>query len=127
MYDALVTVGSFAFPEPSAYEANTAAIVDSARNLNGYVTGAVIRNDVAKITLSWNYLTAAQWAEILACFNPSQGGSFYNSVRFYNQCTNAWETRTMYVGDRSSGIWRRNPDTKEPMGWVNPKLALVEV
>ena len=120
---ALVTIAGYELPEPSAYSANTATLVDSARNVNGYVIGSVIRSDVAKVELQWRYLTADQWARILSLFNRS----FYNNVRFYNQSTATYVTRQMYVGDRSAGMWRRHPETGEIMGWTDCKLALVEV
>lgn len=120
---ALISIGGFDFPEPSTYEATTATIVDSARNVQGRVVGAVIRSDVAKVEASWKYLTAQQWATILSLFN----NSFYNDVRFLNQATNAYTTRTMYVSDRTAGMWRRNPATGEVMGWTNCSLSLVEV
>lgn len=119
---ALLTVGGTALPEPSEYEALTSTIVDSARNTAGYVIGSVIRSDVAKVTVSWRYLTAAQWAGVLSLFT----NNFYNDVRFFNQATGAYETRTMYVGDRQSGMWRRDPVTGEVLGWTDCKLALVE-
>lgn len=120
---ALVTVGNYVLPEPSEYAANTATLVDSARNASGRVIGSVIRSDVAKVELSWRYLTAEQWAEILSLFTDK----FYNSVKFYNQSTADYTTREMYVGDRSAGMWRRHPETGEVMGWTDCKLALVEV
>ena len=120
---ALVSIGGFAFPEPSAYNATTSTIVDSARNVSGYVVGAVVRSDVAKIELSWKYLTAYQWASILSLFK----NSFYHDVHFLNQATNAYETRTMYVSDRNAGMWRRHPVTGEVMGYTNCTLSLVEV
>jgi hypothetical protein len=120
---ALVSIGGFEFPEPSTYTATTSTIVDSARNVSGYVVGAVVRSDVAKIELTWRYLTADQWASILSLFS----GSFYNDVRFLNQVTNAYSTRTMYVSDRNAGIFRRNPNTGDVMGYTNCSLALVEV
>lgn len=120
---ALVSIGGFDFPEPSSYNATTSTIVDSARNVSGYVVGAVVRNDVAKIEMSWKYLTAQQWASILSLFR----NSFYNDVRFLNQTTNAYETRTFYVSDRTAGMWRRNPSTGAVMGYTNCSLSLVEV
>ena len=120
---ALVTIAGYELPEPSAYSANTATLVDSARNVNGYVIGSVIRSDVAKVELQWRYLTAEQWAGILSLFNRS----FYNNVRFYNQSSASYVTRQMYVGDRSAGMWRRHPSTGEIMGWTDCKLSLVEV
>lgn len=121
--EALVTVGGYGFPEPSTYSAITSTIVDSARNVNGYVVGSVVRADVAKIELSWKYLTAEQWANILSMFT----GSFCNSVRFYNQATASYDVRDMYVSDRQAGMWRRNPISGEIMGWTNCSLSLVEV
>lgn len=121
--DALVSIGGFAFPEPSTYNATTSTIVDSARNVSGYVIGSVIRPDVAKIELTWRYLTASQWATILSLFS----GSFYNDVRFLNQTTNKYETRTMYVSDRTAGMWRRDPQDGKVLGYTNCALSLVEV
>lgn len=120
--EALVSVGGFDFPEPSTYSAVTSTIVDSARNVSGYVVGSVVRSDVAKIELTWRYLTAEQWANILSLFTDS----FYNDVRFYNQATANYTIRTMYVSDRNAGMWRRNPDTGAVMGWTNCSLSLVE-
>lgn len=120
---ALVTVNGTALPEPSSYEATTSTIVDSGRNTQGKVVGAVVRHDVAKVSLSWNYLTAAQWATVLSLFTRN----FYCSVRFLNQATNTYENRQMYVSDRTSGMWRRSPNSGNVMGWAGCKLALVEV
>lgn len=120
---ALISIGGFEFPEPSTYNATTSTIVDSARNVSGYVVGAVVRSDVAKIEMSWRYLTAQQWATILSLFT----NSFYNDVRFLNQATNTYVTRTMYVSDRSAAMWRRDPQTGEVMGYTGCALSLVEV
>ena len=120
---ALVSIGGFNFPEPSTYNATTSTIVDSGRNVQGRVVGAVVRHDVAKIELSWKYLTAYQWAQILSLFTSS----FYNEVTFLNQATNSYTTRTMYVGDRSAGVFRRNPQTGEVMGYTGASLSLIEV
>lgn len=120
---ALVSVGGYDLPEPSTYNAVTSTIVDSARNVSGYVVGSVVRPDVAKIELSWKYLTAQQWANVLSRFTAS----FYNDVRFLNQATNAYETRSMYVSDRNASMWRRDPETGEVMGYTGCSLSLVEV
>lgn len=121
--DALVTIGGYDLPEPSSYNAITSTIVDSGRNVEGKVVGSVVRHDVAKIELSWKYLTARQWADILSLFT----NSFFNDVRFMNQATNNYDVRTMYVSDRNAGMWRRHPETGEIMGYTNCTLSLVEV
>lgn len=121
--EALVSIGGFDFPEPSTYNATTSTIVDSARNVQGRVVGSVVRHDVAKIEMTWKYLTAYQWSQILSLFT----NSFYNEVTFLNQVTNRRETRTMYVGDRNAGMWRRDPQTGAVMGYTGASLALIEV
>lgn len=124
---AMVSIGDFDFPEPSEYTGTTATLVDSARNTEGYVVGAVIRDDVGKVELTWNFLTVAQWADILAQFSIKRGGKFINDVTFFCQDTGTWETRQMYVSDRSAGVFRRDPDTGEVIGYKSPKLSLIEV
>lgn len=121
--EALVTIGGYELPEPSSYSAVTSTIVDSARNVEGKMVGAVVRHDVAKIDLSWKYLTVEQWARILSLFNDS----FINDVRFFNQATGNFDVRPMYVSDRDASAWRRDPVTGRVMGWINPRIALVEV
>lgn len=120
---ALVTVNGVALPEPSEYKALTSTIVDSGRNVSGYVIGSVVRSDVAKVELSWRYLTAQQWASVIGPFTEN----FYCTVRFFNQATAEYTTRQMYVSDRNAEMWRRNPETGAVMGWVGCSLSLVEV
>ena len=121
--EALVTIGGYELPEPSTYSAVTSTIVDSGRNVEGKVCGSVVRSNVAKIELTWKFLTVEQWATILSIFN----NSFFNEVRFFNQATGQYDVRTMYVSDRDASIFRRDPNSGAVMGWVNPKLSLVEV
>ena len=123
---AMVSIGDFDFPEPSTYSATTSTIVDSGRNVKGYVIGAVIRDDVARVDCSWNFISASDWAAILSKFSPARGGSFYNDVTFYCQDTNTWETREMYVGDRSAQVFLRNKDGSIK-GYQGASLALIEV
>ena len=120
---ALVTVAGTALPEPSTYSGITSTLVDSARNVQGYVVGSVVRNDVAKVELTWKYLTAQQWASVLSLFK----NNFYNDVEFYDQTIADWTTRRMYVSDRSAGMFRRDPNNGNVMGYTDAKLSLVEV
>ncbi|MBO7132246.1 hypothetical protein J6V85_03275 [Candidatus Saccharibacteria bacterium] len=122
----LVTVAGHALPEPATYDANTATIVDSARNVEGKVVGAVIRNDVAKVSMTWRYLTVQQWSTINKLFNPAYGGNFYNTVEFFDQTSATWITRRMYVNDRSAGMWIRDINGNL-QGWKDCKLNLIEV
>lgn len=125
--NALVTVAGVALPEPSTYQGNTSTLVDSARNVEGYMIGSVIRDDVAKIELTWRYLTVQQWANINRLFKRSAGGQFINSVTFFDQSAGTYITRQMYVNDRRAGLWRRDPNTGAVMGWTDCSLALIEV
>lgn len=124
---ALVTIGGYELPEPSSYNSSTATLVDSARNAQGVTVGAVIRDDVGKVEMSWKYLTVKQWADILKCFSIARGGKFYNSVTFFCQDTGDWTTREMYVSDRSASMFRRDPKTGEVLGYTDASLSLVEV
>lgn len=121
--EALVSVNGFNFPEPSTYNATTSTIVDSARNVQGVMTGAVVRHDLAKIEISWKYLTVSQWAAVLSIFTRD----FKVSVRFLNQATGNYDVRTMYCSDRTASGWRRHPETGDLMGWTGCQMSLVEV
>ncbi len=123
---ALVTIKGIALKTPSSYDALTADIVDDGRNVQGKGVFDIIRTDVAKVEMTWNYCTCAEWSTILKLFNPKYGGSFINSVRYFDQCANAYETRSMYVSDRKSGLVNLNPDGS-PKGWSDCSLSLVEV
>lgn len=120
---ALITVNNVEWPEPSEYSANTSTLVDSARNVKGYVVGSVIRSGVSKIEVKWRYLTAQQWASVIGPFDAN----FYCSVRFFDQTSASYVTKQMYVSDRKAGMWRRHPTTGEVMGWTDCSLSLVEV
>ena len=121
--EALVTVGGYAFPEPSTYNATTSTLVDSARIVQVVMVGSVVRNNVAKIELTWRYLTVEQWAAVTGPFNSG----FMADVRFFDQTTGKYDVRTMYCSDRTAGMWRRDPETGSVMGWTECRLALVEV
>ena len=126
-FRALVSVGGYDFPEPSTYSGNTSTLVDSSRNVQGRMVGSVIRDDVAKIEISWRYLTVKQWADIQKCFRQSAGGKFINNVTFFDQSVGGWVTKEMYVNDRKAGMWRRSPENGDILGWTDCSLALIEV
>lgn len=123
---AMVNINGYDVPEPSTYASNTATIVDSARNVQGVVIGAVIRHNVAKATMTWRWITPEKWAELLARFDPTRGGSFYNKVTLYLQDRDEWDTRTMYVSDRSANVYTRNADGSIK-GYTDATFSLVEV
>lgn len=118
---ALVTIGSFVLPTPSEYTAVQADIVDSGRNANGVIVSSVVRANVAKITMSWKYLTVEQWSDILQVFK----NSFENAVTYFDQVAGTYVTKTMYISDRQGGLAQFK--NGQPVGWVNCSLSLVEV
>ena len=126
-FKALVRVAGLDLPEPSTYSGNTSTLVDSGRNVQGELIASVVREDVAKVEITWNYLTAQQWAAINKKFSGKYGGSFFNDVTFYDQTSGDWVTRRMYVSDRSAGMWRRDPTNGNILGWTGCKLSLIEV
>ena len=126
-FRALVSVGGYDFPEPSAYSGNTSTLVDSARNAEGRMVGSVIRDDISKVEISWKYLTVEQWARIQKCFRQSPGGKFINNVTYFDQSVGGWVTKEMYVNDRKAGLYRRDPKSGEVLGWTDCAIALIEV
>lgn len=122
----MVRIGSFSVPEPSTYEATTATIVDSARNVQGVVVGQVIRHNVAKVEMSWYFIKSEDWASLQAQFDPKRGGAFYNDVTFFNPDYNEWETRKMYVSDRKAPVFLRRDDDSI-RGYQGASFSLVEV
>ena len=125
-FRALVKVGEYDFPEPSAYSATTSTLVDSARNVSGELVGSIIRENISKIEISWKYLTVGQWASIQKCFNESKGGAFVNQVEFFDQSVGGWVKKPMYVSDRKSGLWRRDPSNGDVLGWTDCSLSLIQ-
>lgn len=123
---ALINIDGKPIPDPSTYEAHTATIVDSARNTEGVMVGAVVRNDVAKVSMSWKFISAKDWANILKLFRPAAGGKFINYVTFFLQDDNGWTTRQMYVSDRKANIFLRNPDGTIK-GYTDAQFSLIEV
>lgn len=124
-FRAMCTVAGHAIPDPSKYTGTTATVVDSARNAKAFQIGAVIRDDLGKIEMTWSFIEAQKWADILSLFSIKRGGSFYNSVTFYSQDSNDWETRTMYVNDRKASVFKRNTDGSIA-GYLDASLSLIE-
>lgn len=119
---ALVTVAGTPIPDPSEYNATTSTIVDSARNVEGKMVGAVVRNEVKKIELVWRYISAEDWAKILGIFR----NSFINDITFYNQDSNDWESMEGYISDRTAGVFLRRDDGSIK-GYTQARLAIIEV
>ena len=125
---ALVTVSGVDLPTPSTYVGTESTIVDSARNVKGEVVGPVVRESLAKVEMTWRYLPADVWSSVMQKFNSAYNGNFYNDVTFFNQLTNDWTTKRMYVSDRTTaGAYMLDPETGKIKGYTNARIALVEV
>lgn len=122
----MVTIAGHAIPDPSEYNATTSTVVDSARNVQGKMVGAVIRDDISKVEMTWKFISARNWAEILSLFSIARGGAFINTVEFFCQDTNQWEEKQMYISDRTAGVFLRNPDGSMK-GYTGARIALIEV
>jgi len=115
-------------PEPSSYSATTSPVIDSSTSVSGKLLGAVIRDDVAQVSMSWNHLDAETWSKINEHFKVSSNrpNSYVNRIRFYDQATGNWDDREMYVSDRSAGMWRRD-EHGTVLGWTGCSMQLMEV
>lgn len=110
----------------STYVGTESTVVDSGRNVSGVVIGSVVRESVCAIDATWNYISVEDWAKILQQFNSKYGGSFYRRVTFFNQVSANWESKTFYVGDRTTAGLIVLDHNGNPRGWQNAKLSLVE-
>lgn len=115
------TTPAFALPDPTSYSTTTSTLVDSGTSVSGKILGSVVRNDVVQISLSWNYLCAENWAAINEQFKTKH----IHKIKFFNQTTNALETRDMYVSDRSAGMYKYSDG--EAIGWTGCGIQLMEV
>ena len=115
--------------EPSSYSSTTSTMIDSGTSVSGKRLGAVVRENVAQISMSWRYLTVEEWAAVNALFKTQDGdgSQFSHMVRFFDQTTGSWTgERQMSVSDRSAGLWRRD-ESGNVAGWIDCSLELTEV
>ena len=126
MAEAMVSIGAYAVPEPTEYNAQTSTIVDGARNAEGVFIGGIVREDIARIDMSWKFISTSNWATLLQKLSTTSGGNFINSVTFFNQSSGAWETRDMYCSDRKSGVFKRDM-AGNIIGYTNASISLIEV
>lgn len=113
---------SYALPEPTAYSGTTSTLVDAGTSVSGKLLGSVVRDEVANISLSWNFLGTEEWAEMNQIFKENH----INRIRFFDQTKGDWDERDMYVSDRDAGMWRRD-DEGNVLGWTGCAVKLTEV
>lgn len=122
-----ISVEGIALPEPHKYDATISSFVDSGRNVRGEMVGSEIRGNIAKISISYEFISAQDLSTVLKLFSKDHGGSFVREVTFLDMVSNSWQTRKMYVSDRSGGIMSRDPDTGVVDGYNGVKFSLIEV
>lgn len=109
-------------PDPTSYSVATSTMTDGGTSVSGHLLSSIVRDDVVQISLSWNYLEAAQWSRVTELFKDN----YINRVKYYDQVSGDWETRCMYISDRNAGLWRRDEEGNV-LGWTGCSLQLTEV
>ena len=109
----------------AAYESgkqSIATMVDQARTADGIVRGAVIAR-ANKIELKWAALTPESWANICQFFDKH----FYFDARYWDMSANTFQTKTMYVGDRSAQPFMIDDVTGKPLYYLNCEANIIGV
>ena len=126
-------------PCPSEYSGQASTLVDSARDSGGYIVSNVIRSDVASISMTWNFLSVAQYRDMAQLFEPLYHGSFINYVSFWDSIKGDFngtgtgtptdsDHKKMYCGDRKVQVAHISLDSNgKPIGYEGVTLDLVEV
>ena len=121
---ALITIGAYAFPSPTGYNATTKSIVAGGMNLEGKFIGSLVKDDIHVLSMEWGFIIATDWSAILANFKNASGGFYSQDVTFLDQDTNTYITREMSISDRNSNLIGINVDGV--MGYNGATLALSE-
>lgn len=109
----------------AAYESgkqSIATMVDQARAADGIVRGSVIAK-ANKIELKWAVLSPEKWSEICTFFDKH----FYFDAYYWDMQTNSFQTKTMYVGDRSAQPFRIDNSTGKPTYWLDCQANIIGI
>jgi len=109
----------------AAYESGKqtiATMVDQARTADGIVRGTVIAK-ASKVELKWAVLTPETWAQICDFFDKH----FYFYAQFWDMQTNSFQTKEMYVGDRSAQPFLIDSFTGKPKYYLNCQANIIGV
>ena len=111
------------FPYPKrGMKIDNTTFVDAGRNANGTVIGEPIGREQYKLTLSWAWLSAEDWAEMCTEF-----AKFYLEVEFFNPTTNSVQTLQMYCGDRSATPYYLNDDYTKVIRYEECSCNLIDM
>lgn len=109
----------------AAYESgkqHIATMVDQARTADGIVRGSVLAR-ANKIELKWAVLTPEVWAQICTFFD----NHFYFDATYWDMAANSFQTKTMYVGDRSAQPFLMNSATGKPTYYLNCEANIIGI
>lgn len=112
---------SFPYPVRGFTITNT-TFVNAGRNANSTVVGEVIGREQYKLTLSWAWLSAEDWAEMCNEFSK-----FYLDVEFFNPTTNSISNLKMYPGDRTATPYFLDDDLTKVVRYENCKCNLIDM
>lgn len=118
--------GFYNLPCPSAYHGNTSTLVSSSRNSKGVVIGDIVREDISKVEITWNFLTLKEYSAIARLFSSTYGGSFFVKVNFFDATANGWLTKIMYPNDREFESAKITLIDGKPVGFTNVSLHLID-
>ena len=126
--DAQNNANALPLPAPSYSSAKQTAstMVNSGRSSDGVVYAQrVLDRDLAKIEITWKYLTASQWSGILSKILTGSE-NFYVWIRYFDMQAGAFKCRQFYPGDRTATPFRLNQTTKEVMSWLDCTVNFID-
>lgn len=145
VFDHLATTPKWiSLPCPSDYQGSSSTLVDSARNANGVLIGQVIKSNVAKVELKWNYLTVDEYKKIAQLFEPEYYGgdtsAFMRAVSFFDVIKGGWngsidnypdavsnKCKVFYTNDRKVQFAKIVlNDNGSPKGYSGVSLNLID-
>lgn len=130
-------------PTPTDYSGISTTLVDSGRNSDGVVIADVIKSDIAKVEMKWNFLTVAQYSAIAKLFEPKYNDDdmsvFFRPVSFFDVIKGNYEgditqapsptnrIRLFYPSDRKVQFAKIKLDNNgKPIGYTNVSLNLID-
>lgn len=109
----------------AAYESGKqtiATMVDQARTADGIVRGSVLAR-ANKIELKWAVLSPEEWARICSFFDRH----FYFNATYWDMAKNTFQTKTMYVGDRSAMPFKMDSTTGKPLYYLECQANIIGI
>lgn len=127
--DARNNINALAVPDPAYKSAKQTAstLVNSGRSShNGKVYAQRVGDrDFSKLDLTWSYLTATQWSNVLGkILNGDE--SFYVWIKYFDMQKNDWSIREFYPSDRTATPFTVDSTTKKVLSWIDCSVSFVD-